>query len=326
MSRTVLSPYRTLATSLHDIPRPRMRLVFRSDGPDPGALDLGSGEYSLGSDSDWNPDLHNLTIGCVLTNVEDLRPLFGPSGVAATDAVLLLALEWSSADSGWRGLGAPLRLTREQLSGVNEMPSLQLVLPAGSMRGTGALSVQVYLGEPGTAGCADAGVARQKSARLGSLLDPVRVVIDSDGSLFPVLEESLGREEALWEMRTCWNDPREEPFSSEYVALVLNRDHELFEQLGTRRGDRGGQTPLMRHVLASWIALLIHAVSTDLEAGFDELVAGPAPTGDFASIAEAAAVLVRTGELDTGSPGALFASTQRWLDRRVQATAMEAVE
>jgi hypothetical protein len=206
------------------------------------------------------------------------------------------------------------------------MPVLQLVLPAGTMRGTGLLSVQVYLCEPGAADSADAGLARQRGARLGTLSDPVRVVIDSDGSLFPVLEESLGRNEALWEMRTCWNDPREEPFSSEYVALVLNRDHALFEQLGTRRGEQGGQTPLMRHVLASWIALLVHSVSTDLEIEFDELVAGPAPTGDFASIAEAAAVLVRTGDLDTGSLGALFASVQRWLDRRIQATTTEAVE
>lgn len=326
MSRTVLSPYRTLSTSLHDMPRPGMRLVFGSEGPNPGALDLGGGEYSLGSDSDWNPDLHSLTVGCVLAKVAELHPLFGPGGVAATNAVLLLALEWSSADSGWRGLGRPLRLTRDQLSGPDELPALQLVLPAGTIRGTGLLGVQVFLCEPGTADSADAGLARQKGARLGMLSDPVRVVIDSDGSLFPVLEESLGRDEALWEMRTCWNDPREEPFSSEYVALVLNRDHALFEQLGTRRGEQGGQTPLMRHVLASWIALLVHAVSMDLDTEFDELVAGPAPTGDFASIADAAAVLVRTGDLDTGSLGALFASVQRWLDRRIQATTTEAAE
>lgn len=326
MSRTVLSPYRTLSTSLHDISRPGMRLVFGSEGPDPGALDLGGGEYSLGSDSDWNPDLHNLTVGCVMTNVGDLHLLFGPDGIAATDAVLLLALEWSSADSGWRSPGQPLRLTREQLSGANEIPGLQLLLPAGSMRGVGALGVQLYLGEPGTTDSADAGLARQKGARLGTLSDSVRVVIDGDGSLFPVLTESLGPDQALWEMRTSWNDPREEPFSSEYVALVLNRDHDLFEQLGTGRGGRGGQTPLMRHVLASWIALLVHSVSTDLDTEFDELVAVPAPAAEFASVAEAAAVLVRTGDLDTGSPGALFASVQRWLDRRVQATTPEAVE
>jgi hypothetical protein len=151
-------------------------------------------------------------------------------------------------------------------------------------------------------------------------------VIDGDGSLFPVLEESLGRDGALWEMRIAWNDPREEPFSSEFVALVLNRDHELFGELRERRPGQARQTPLMRHVLASWIALLVDAVVTELETEFDELVERPPRYADFASIAEAAAVLVRTGGLDTGSPQALFVSAQRWIDRRVRATAVEVTE
>jgi hypothetical protein len=326
MSTTVLSPYRTLSTGHPDMPRPGMRLVFGSAGPNPGALDLGGGEYSLGTDSDWNPDLHSLTVSCVLENVAELHPLFGTGGVAASDASLLLALEWSSPDSGWRGLGSPARVTREQLPAADGALTLLLTLPAGSIRGTGILAVQVFLADPGNADTGDAGIARQKGARLGALSDRVRVVVDGDGSLFPVLEEPLGSEGALWEMRTSWNDPREEPFTSEFVALVLNRDHELFEQLRGGRDIPGRQTPLMRHVLASWIALLVHSVSRELEADFDELVARPALSVEFASIAEAAAVFVRTGDLDTGSPGALFASVQRWLDRRVRATVKELAE
>jgi hypothetical protein len=144
------------------------------------------------------------------------------------------------------------------------------------------------------------------------------VVIDGDGSLFPVQEEALGRDGALWEIRTAWNDPREEPFASEYVALVLNRDHEQFEQLRERRAGHSRQTPLMRHVLSSWIALLVHEVRSELETDFDDIVSRQAGTVDFASIAEAAAAFVRSGELDTSSAHALFASAQRWLDRRVR--------
>lgn len=326
MSTVRLSPYRTLAGGLPDMPRPDMRLVFGSAGPDPGALYLGSGEYSLGTDSDWNPDLHSLTINCVLENVAALHPLFGMGGLAASDAALLLALEWSSADSGWRSLGLPVRLTQGQLTVADGTLTLLLVLPAASIRGTGVLAVQLFLGDPGRADSGDAGIARQKGARLGALSGPVRVVVDGDGSLFPVLEESLGGDGALWEMRSAWNDPREEPFTSEYVALILNRDHQLFEQLREGRNGPGRHTPLMRHVLASWIALLVHSVSTDLEADFDEIVARPVPSIEFASIAEAAAVMVRTGELDTGSSSALFASVQRWLDRRVVASAGVAAE
>lgn len=326
MSTAVLSPYRVLPAGLPDGFRPGMRLTFGSAGPDPGALDLGGGEYALGTDSDWNPDLHNLTVSCVLDGVAQLGPLFGPGGVAAADAVLLLALEWTSADSGARSLGQPLRLTAAQLPAAGGTLTLLSVLPVASLRGTGMLSVQAFLGEPGSAGAGDAGMARQKGARLGTLAGPVRVVIDGDGSLFPVLEESLGAEGALWEMRIAWDDPREEPFSSEFVALVLNRDHELFGELRERRAGQGRQTPLMRHVLASWIALLLQAVVTELEKEFDELVERPPRHAEFASIAEAAAVLVRTGGLDTGSPQALFASAQRWIDRRVRAAAVEVTE
>lgn len=322
MSAAVLSPYRTLA-GLREPVRASIRLVFGSAGPNPGAFDLGGGEYALGTDSDWNPDLHNLTISCTLEGASELARLFGAGGIAAADATLLLALEWTSADSGWRSLGQPLPLTAEDLREADGSPTLLLVLPEGSIRGTGTLSVQVFLGNPGRAADGDAGIARRKGARFGTLAGPARVVVDGDGSLFPVLEEPLGPDEALWQMRVAWNDPREEPFTSEYVALVLNRDHELFEQLRERRDGQIRQSALMQHVLASWIALLVHAVAEDLESDFDELVARPALSDEFASIAEAAAGLVRLGDLDTSSLPALSGSVQRWLDRRVRAATAE---
>jgi len=322
MSAKVLSTYRTLS-DFRDIAWPSMRYFFGSAGPNPGAFDLGGGEYVLGMDSDWNADLHNLTVRCSVENVSGLDSLFGAGGIAAADATLSLALEWTSADSGWRSLGPPVRLMREDLTDADGRLTLLLVLPECSVRGTGILSVQVFLGDPGSATDGDAGIARLRGARFGSLTGPVRVVVDGDGSLFPVLEERLGSDESLWHMRVGWNDPRDEPFTSEYVALILNRDHELFEQLRERRNGQSRQSALMQHVLASWIVLLVHAVRQDLESEFDVLVAGSAASDDFASIAEAAAGLVRMGELDTSSLHALSESVQRWLDRRVRVTATE---
>jgi hypothetical protein len=320
MSTAVLSSWRVLPANLPEDFRLKMRPGFGSAGLDPGARHLGGGEYSLGTDSDWNPDLHNLTVTCSLDNVSGLGPLFGPGGVAAADAVLLMALEWTSADSGWRRFGPPLRLTQAGLPAADEEVRLSLELPPGSVRGTGMLAVQLFLGGPGSVEAGDAGTARQKGVRLGALSGRLCVVIDGDGSLFPVQEEELGRDGALWEMRTAWNDSREEPFASEYVALVLNRDHELFDQLRDRRSGQNRQTPLMRHVLSSWIALLVHEVREQLGDDFDGIVRRQVPTVDFASIAEAAAAFVRAGDLDTGSTHALFASAQRWLDRRVRET------
>jgi hypothetical protein len=320
MSAITLSPYRVLPANLTDDFHLQMRVEFSSTAAEPGARHLGGGEYSLGSESDWNPDLHNLILACVLENLSELAPLFGPGGVAAADAVLLLALEWTSQDSGMRKLGPAVRLTRSGLPAVGEAIRLILELPAGSVRGMGVVVVQMFLGEPGIQGRGDTGIAEQKGARLGALSGRLRVVVDGDGSLFPVQEEELGRDAALWEMRTAWNDPRDEPFASEYVALVLNRDHELFGLLHNRQAGQARQTPLMRYVIASWIALLVHEVRNELGADFDDIVSRQVQTVDFASIAEAAAAFVRSGELDTSSAPMLFASTQRWLDRRVRET------
>jgi hypothetical protein len=316
MSIAVLHPYRVLPANLPDDFQLKLRLEFGSAGVDPGARDLGGGEYSLGSDSDWNPDIHNLELSCVLGNLGELDPLFNSGGLVAADAVLLIALEWTSQDSGSRRLGPALPLTKAGLPTTEETVRLALELPPGSVRGAGMLQVQTFLGDPGSQGTEDAGISRQKGGRLGPLSGRLCIVIDGDGSLFPVQEEELGRDGALWEMRTAWNDPREEPFASEYVALVLNRDHELFEHLREqRRGQQ--QSPLMQHVLSSWIALLVHEVRNELGTDFDEIVNHQVPSVDFASIAEAAAALVRSGTLDTSSPHALFASAQRWLNRRV---------
>lgn len=318
MNMSVLHPYRVLPANLPGEFRLRMRLQFASTAIDPGARDLGGGDYSLGTDSDWNPDLHNLTLSCILENGAELRHLFDKGSIVAADGELLLALEWTSPDSGWRSLGPALYLTLADLPAEDETVTLSLELPPGSIRGTGILEVQAFLGDPGSAVLGDAGIARQKGVRLGRLSGRLCVVIDGDGSLFPVQEEALGRDGALWEMRTAWNDPKYEPFASEYVALVLNRDHELFEQLRERRAEQGRQSPLMQHILSSWIALLVLEVRDEMGPDFDDMVNDSVGSVDFASIAEAAAAFVRSGELDTSSAHTLFASAQRWLGRRIQ--------
>jgi hypothetical protein len=318
MSTSVLNPFRTLPANLPDSFRLKMRLEFSSTGPDPGAFELGRNEYSLGTDSDWNPELHDLSLKFILKNLGELGSLFDTGGVAASDAVLLLALEWTSPDSGWRKLGPPFRFSGTHLPPIDDHVELSVELAAGSIRGTGILALQVFLDDPGSGDSGDAGIAQQKGMRIGTLSDSICIVIDGDGSLFPVQEEGLGRDGALWEMRIAWNDPREEPFASEYVALVLNPDHAMYGELRGRGIGQGGQTSLMQHVLSSWVSLLVYEVKEELGEDFDNIVVSQVNAIEFASIAEAAAAMVRSGELDTSSAHSLFASTQRWLGRRVR--------
>ncbi|MEB6588392.1 hypothetical protein MXM82_04465 [Pseudomonas asiatica] len=318
MSRP-LPLYRTLPANLPAEAPLEAAFAFSSaNGDDPGARDTAQFQFSLGTDSDWSADTHDLLIRCNLANTEMLKCLFEDRGVVANDGELLLALEWTSADSCWRKVGKPYVLTTNSFSEDAAFPELVLHLPAGSVRGSGSVSIQLFLGDPGSSD-GTYGLARLRGFRLGQLRS-VEIVIDGDGSLFPVLEESLGNEGPLWELRTSWSDPRDEAFQSDYVALVLNRDHELFSQLRERASEPGRQSPLMRQIVSSWIALLVDQVKSDLGPDFNSIVNHYGQTEDFASIADAVAAFIRLGQLDASSLSSLFISTQCWFDRRLRAT------
>lgn len=317
MSRP-LALYRTLPANLPEDYYLNACYGFTSSsGEDPGVKVLSENQYTLGTDSDWSADTHDFIVRCAIESTQALQQLFEEGGLVASDGELLLALEWTSADSCWRTLSQPFALTREDFFSGANTAELTLQLPAGSIRGNGLVTVQLLLGDPGN-NSIFIGLASQRGSRLGSLTLPIEIVIDGDGSLFPVQEEALGADGPLWEMRATWSDPRDEPFTSGYVALILNRDHELFDQLRERRSEPNRQTPLMRQVVSSWIALVIHQVKTDLGPDFDILLNHYGQTDDFASIADAVAAFIRLGELDTASLSALFATTQRWFDRRIR--------
>jgi hypothetical protein len=268
----------------------------------------------MGKDSEWNPNVHDLIVRCRLPNPDRLRELFAEDGVAQPDAELLVALEWTSADSGWRQLGDVVSISQSDWpTGAIEST---LRMNAGTIRGSGLLNLQLFLGRAGESGNQRLGFATQTGTRLGALVPPLTLVIDGDGSLFPVLEENQGWDQALWELRRNWADAHENTFSSEFVALVLNRDHELFGQL-QHVSEAGRQSPLMRNILASWIALFVREVQLELDGTFDAFVMQAVPPDELATIAEAASGFVRAGQLDTTSASALFCSAQRWLDRRL---------
>ncbi|MBA1290989.1 hypothetical protein [Pseudomonas japonica] len=309
-----LSIYRMLDAPFGELSNSPVKYSFRShDGIDPGATVAAAHQYALGKDSDWNPAEHALVVECVIQYMPLMEAIFGGEGVATVDAEVLLALEWVSADSCWRTLGPAFRL-RHEVDGSKVI--LEIELGPGTLRGSGFISVQAFLGRE--AAKFVPGFAHLHGARLGPLAQPVEVVIDGDGSLFPVLEERLGIEGPLWELKACWSDPQDEPFSSEYVALVLNTDHSHFDQLRDRRALNIEQSPLMRQVFAAWLALVVAQVKEDMGAEFDTYLSAPDADESIASIADAVRSFIRLGALDTGSLPALFISTQCWLDQRVR--------
>ncbi|MGU9855290.1 hypothetical protein [Pseudomonas sp. LF245] len=317
---TRLPLYRTLYAPLGGASESEVKYIFRSDdGIDPGATAISGSQYALGKESDWSPDEHPLEVQCWIDKAPLLEAIFGSDGVVSTEAEVLLALEWASADSCWRTLGS-VHTVRHDAESDNVV--LDIELAAGTVRGSGFLSVQAFLGKCATE--FTPGFAHHPGARLGLLAHPIEIVIDGDGSLFPVLEESLGVDGPLWALKACWSDPQDEPFTSDYVALVLNNAHPNFEQLRDRRAQNPEQSPLMRQVFASWLALVIAHVKDDMGVEFDTYLGAPDADEGIASIADAVRSFIRLGDLSTGSLPELFVSTQCWLDQRVRELEKEA--
>jgi len=311
---TRLPLYRMLNAPLGGGSESKVDYFFRShDGLDPGATAMSGDQYALGKDSDWSPAEHPLNVQCLIERAPLLEAIFGSNGVASKDAEVLLALEWTSADSCWRTLGSVHGLRHEE---EGKAVLLDIELEPGTVRGSGFLSIQAFLGQYSAE--LVPGFAHQLGARLGPLAQPIEIVIDGDGSLFPVLEEPLGAEGPLWELKACWSDPQDEPFSSDYVALVLNNAHPHFEQLRDRRALNFEQSPLMRQVFAAWLALVIFQVKEDMGVQFDTYLDAPDADEDIASIADAVRSFIRLGELNTASLPELFVSTQCWLDQRIR--------
>ncbi|MCW2293237.1 hypothetical protein M2262_003287 [Pseudomonas sp. BIGb0408] len=311
---TRLPLYRMLNAPLGGVSDLEVSYKFRSHGGiDPGAIAVGDDQFALGKDSDWNPAEHSLGVQCLIARALLQEAIFGIDGVASPDAEVLLALEWVSADSCWRTLGHVHVLRGKDEDGT---VVLSIELEPGTVRGSGFLCIQAFLGQCSVEFVP--GFAHQSGARLGSLAQPIEVVIDGDGSLFPVLEEPLGAKGPLWELKACWSDPQGEPFSSDYVALVLNNAHPHFEQLRDRRAVNIEQSPLMRQVFAAWLALVISQVKAEMGPHFDTYLSAPDAGEGIASIADAVHSFIRLGDLNTSSVPELFVSTQRWLDRRVQ--------
>ncbi|MTD07743.1 hypothetical protein GKN89_13490 [Serratia sp. YC16] len=310
---TRLPLYRMLNAPLSQGNDSVVSFSFRADSYfDPGVKALAQYQYAIGKDSDWNPGEHTLVVQCVIERIPLLEAIFGAEGVVTAESEVLLALEWASADSCWRTLGTAYGLQHVTEDGY---VVLEITLKPGTVRGSGLISVQTFLGRHTSEFVP--GYAHQLGARLGLVTQPIEIIIDGDGSLFPVLEESLGPTEPLWELKACWSDPQDEPFSSEYVALVLNSSHPHFDQLRDRRALSIEQSQLMRQVFAAWLTLVIAQVKEDMGAEFDTHLGVTDADEGIGSIADAICSFIRLGDLDTGSLPELFKSIQRWIDSRV---------
>jgi len=312
VSRTAIFPFRTITASLPGDLDVSCTPEFGSSGPNPGARSA-SGDYALGHESDWDAARHDLTIDWMI-GPATLAPLFAADGVVGERATLRIAAEWTSPESGYRQLGEGVVVRLPECTARAAPLTLSLTLAPGTLRGSGSISLQVYLESRGP-GATRAGMATTKGSRLGTLWGPATVIIDADSSLFPIVEEDHGAAQPLWRFRGEWTEPLEEPFSVDSLALVLNTGHPDAAALRDVRGPAAGLTPLMKQVLACWLAHLVSRVLEQTGEDFNRITGDTHCISEPGSIARTVAGLVRNGAIDTDTHLTRLESAQLWLDR-----------
>ncbi len=312
MKKSYIPPHPLLSPVLIEQLKISPSVTFVSSRGNPGARGEWGEQFTLGHDSDWNPAQDELEVLCQINSKQNVQVLFGPEGVAPRSATLCLALEWFSSDSGWRLMGAPVMLSFPEVNNVSDNIQLCLTLPPNTVRGTGMLSLQLLLGDAGVPEEDEKGLARTPGFRFGTLGSETRLIIDGDGSLFPVLEEELGADDPLWRFSQDWSDPTEDEFSIAWVSLSLNTKHPDFPLLRSQGSNMW--TPLFCQVMASWITVFIIELKAEPGVDFSEIALGRPTSAVRGSIVDAAASMIRRGELNCSSPGELIRSVLAWID------------
>jgi hypothetical protein len=326
-----LPPFPVVGDELRSGAAKALKLEFSSPGgPPPGAALIAANRYVFGRGSDWNSKAHALQIDCVLIDSSVLAALFGPEGVVCKNAGILIVLEWASVKSSRRGFCSSRLMTRREVAS-GEAVKFEVCFSQGELLGEVHLTLEVFVGASGRPTAEERHLANEPGLRLGSLSETWELILDGQGSLFPITQAKHAPTDPLWSMkREKWEDVTYDEFSQEFVALEVNEGHPAFGELyGSASAPYA--TQLFRQVLVCWLLLFFEALEArtreeeiDPDSG-DRVTQWEAivdPNGRYdrhllpGSIGKAARVFVSRGDLDVSSPEALVRTAQVWIDQR----------
>ena len=215
MSKVKISPFRVTAQTArsdYGITRSPVR-CFSGDRQ----LQLTETEPIIAKE--FNPDDDPLRIELKIS-IRDVVSLYHPfpTAVASEGSVLGVALFWESRESGRRGIGTHHLFS--QHDNVSDV-LLSLDFKIGELRQELIFTPKLFLHSVESIQPSYCSI---QGAVLGSLDEKQIVVIDGNGSRYPIYEAAEGLEAPLWRLIMDWNDPLEDHFSNHF-KIILNNDH-----------------------------------------------------------------------------------------------------
>lgn len=204
-----------------------------------------------GPHSEWSPDEHPIIIRgeCYIKNP---KVFFGEGGIAKPSSVLGVSLIVTSPDSSQR---CAIPFSGSVVDSEDPISlKLDSVLDRGTYRGRISLETVLYLKRSVT-GTKDSTYASESGFIFGTISEkPFFIFLDESSLEFPIREGKFN-EKSLWHLDCNWDDPRQDRFDSNNVALYFNTKHPEYPNLHLHEENKN--MLLMAEIISSAISQII---------------------------------------------------------------------
>ena len=183
------------------------------------------------------------------------------------------------------------------------------VFGAGVLAGRLEVQYILYMQEPGIR--QQPGIASRAGVRLATLDEPVCLQIDGTSSQFPVVSAAKPGE-PLWWMEFNMEDPVLDPFTEDYICLVLNEAHPAYAELMKGTGD------MYAEVFATALEEMFLYIREEFGDCFRNLDMRSVREG---TTAYAVLYMKQTFDLNTDTIGSLHRSIRQMVTRKLKGAA-----
>lgn len=253
----------------------------------------------------WTPDDYSLCIRRKYS-LRTYQNLFGENGIACKNAILGLAMMWTSADSKQRGV-IQIGEIKNSMDDLDFMLDYEFI--KAQLRGSVEFTTIIYIKIAGTPSWDEGHLANEYGCILGEF-DKFVIKLDGTGSVFPVYEVKEPGQ-PLWYIKCDWDDPTYEQFA-ECVSININTAHKNYKYLDKTK--RTFNESLLQEIMANALCIIITKLKEqdnywDATINGDDLQSG--------SVSEAIYYFISTLEWDISTPEKMSLSIRKFFDQRM---------
>ena len=256
-------------------------------------------------DGEWDQDQNNFGFRRRYL-LRTFQCLFGENGIACKNAVLGVAIIWTSSDSKQRGVIPVGTFTNNDQ--IMEAVAEKTFGPA-QLRGQIEFSTVLYIAAAGKPDLTEMHLANTTGYVLGEL-ENYTIKLDGRGSTFPVFEV-YAPGQPLWYVKCDWIDPTQDLFS-ECISINLNTAHKNYRFIDRKQSVFNSQ--LLSEIMASAISVIVEKVRLQ-SAYWDQVMNNDSL--EEGSVGQAIYYFSDALEWDLSTPESVSLCARKYFDQRM---------